>query len=179
MTTEAPVKPDSMVKARAALAMRRAKANLDADTKGAQFVQLMAQVATLAEQNKALAEQVQKLQGAPKLPRTPGPERKLQEFIASMKPGEQRDGVRETWDSDAVALEGAWRSGDIVMLKPESPRHAPWRKTLKHDDPIYGQVLQYLGRTKNKRGPRKYKVHFAGMGRDGVTEDELEFVRAT
>ena len=167
MTTDVPVKPtpaERMAKARAA--------------KGTEMAELKAMIAQLAEQNKALADQVAKLQTAPKLPMTPGPEKKLQDFIKSMKVGEQRDGIRDVRDSDVVAMEGAYSSGDIVAIKPDTFKAKKWRESLKDDGPIYGQVLQYLGRTKNKRGPRKYKVHFNGIGRDGVTEDEIEFVKA-
>lgn len=167
------------VKARAIRARRSVRAAPVVQTPPDNSIaELKAMMAGLAEQNKVLAEQMLKLQAAPKLPTTSGPEKKLQDFIKSMRPGEQRDGIREVRDSDIVAMDGAFKSGDIVSIRPETPRAIAWRKALKDEGPIYGQVLQYLGRTENKRGPRKYKVHFNGIGRDGVTEDEVEFVKS-
>lgn len=142
------------------------------------LVSMKAKLDAQTAQNKTLAEQVQRLQDATSLTRTPGPEKRLQEFMKAMRPGEQRDGVKEVRDTDILAMEGAYRSGDIVAIKPGTFKEQRWRDSLKHADPIYGQVLQYLGRTKNKRGPRKYKVHFQGIGKDGVTEDELELVKS-
>jgi len=142
------------------------------------LAEMKALFAKLAEQNSTLAEEVRALKAAPKLSTTPGPERKLQDFMKKMKPGEQRDGIREVYDSDIMAMDGALRGGDIVLIKPETQKGKAWAKTQKEPGPIYGTVLQYLGRTQNKRGPRKYKVHFMGVGRDGVTENEIDFVQS-
>lgn len=180
---EAP-RADPFAKARAAKAARAAQRAAHAEPPAAPaaadpaIAELKAMVAALAEQNKGLAAQVQKLSSAPPLSSTPGPEKKLQDFIKSMRPGEHREGIKEVRDSDIVAMEGAYRSGDIVRIKPDTARAVAWSKTQKDGGPIYGQVLQYLGRTENKRGPRKYKVHFQGVGRDGVTENEIELVKS-
>ena len=169
MTTEVAEKPktDRMAKARAAKVQR--------DNELAEMKTALAQV---VEQNKLLTEQVRSIAQAPRMPTTPGPEKKLGDFIKGMRPGESREGIKEVRDSDQVAMEGAFRSGDIVAIKPDTQKGKAWRLVLKSDDPIYGTVLQYLGRTESKRGPRKYKVHFKGVGKDGVTEDEVDFIQS-
>ena len=160
-------KTDRMAKARAAKVAR-----------GNELSELKEMVAGLTANNAALADQVRSIQAAPKIPTTPGPEKKLADFIKGMRPGETRDGIKEVRDTDLLSQEGAWRSGDIVAIKPDTQKGKAWRLSLKSDEPIYGTVLQYLGRTQDKRGPRKYKVHFKGIGRDGVTEQEVDFIQS-
>ena len=133
-------------------------------------------IAQLTERMAALAKKVEQ---PPVLPRTFGPEKDLKEFLKGMKNGEMRGGlgVRDLLDP----LGGGFEPNDIIQINEQledsalRTKVAAFRKVLNSsvDDPLVGKILQLIGPTKQRLGPRKYKVHVDGIGKDGFLENEL------
>ncbi len=121
------------------------------------------------------------------IPQSFGPERDIQRAVNSsmktdmtgMRSGESRDGFGVVDFGDP--FEEKFAPQDIVKLDNRSEnaelqrKLAAWRKTLDMDDgaPFYGKILTLIGPTQNRRGPRKYKVHVMGVGKEGFLENEL------
>lgn len=192
MTTETLEKnPDRFAKAREAKAAKRAVAQ-------AQAVEQDEKIARLEAQIEELSAKLGQALSAPKLPTHEGPDRALAAFLQKMRPGEQRDGIHKVVNIlNPRDPEDGFQQGDFVQIKPGTQKEKAWRQfleaegTIQEGDPIYGLVRQYLGRTwkagpngkpvrnGKDKGPRKYKVQWPeGIGKDGVTEDELILVKA-
>lgn len=190
-------KPDPFAKARAVQAARRAEAKA-AEVKSVPagddrldrleaMMLKMAETTTTAitanqEAIKELSKSIDGLKNR-RMPSHPGPEQELGGFLKEMKVGDSRDGVRMVKDLlNPRNSDEALRSGDYVAIKPDTWKYMKWAESLKlkPGEPIVGKVLQYLDTPKSgeKAGQRTYKVHFKGIGRDGVAEDEIEFLQA-
>ena len=126
----------------------------------------------------------------PTIPMTQGPEKDLERYLArserqaglgGMQAGESRAGIRGVEDFGDPNLDEALGPNDIVRLNDSvtdvdfQHKLRAFRESQKMaaDVPLYGKILQLMGLTRNRRGPRKYKVHVYGVGKEGFRENEL------
>lgn len=186
MTTEAAEKPktDRMAKAREVRAANRAKRGQEQEGLS-KLTSMMtafidktdAAIAGLRGEVKGLATRPA---STPMLPRTGSPEVNIKDSLRGMAAGEKREGSMSKDMRNPELTATGLQPRDFVKLIAGTYREKKFREALgsAEGDPIYGQVLQYLGVSRNAGGLRKYKVHFEGIGKDGVTENEVEFVRA-
>lgn len=181
MTTEQA--RDRMAKARAAKAEKDGRLERLEKLLGDFIAQSQAQTKQLTERIEAVAQTA----SSTKLLRTAGPEGDLEAYLRDMQRGEYREGTRVTDFLDPNP-DAAFQPNDIVRIREDlngtgkadlQHKVKAYRATLKLDPaiPLLGKVLQLIGPTKQRRGPRKYKVHVRGIGRDGFTHDELELVK--
>ena len=97
--------------------------------------------------------------------------------FADMKLGEERT-VRK---GDPRLNKYGYAPNTVVRLKEDTEKAQNIRRNLKETNlkegaPILGVILSKMHLTRND--DIKYKVSFPGLGEDGVTHSELEFVKA-
>ena len=97
--------------------------------------------------------------------------------FTDMKLGEERT-IRK---GDPRLNKYGYAPNTVVRLKEDTEKAQNIRKNLswtnlKKDAPILGVILSKMHLTRND--DIKYKVSFPGLGEDGVTHSELEFVKA-
>lgn len=137
---------------------------------------LAALIERLADLEKKNTDLEQRLENASKLRTAVGPRERLKAMTA----GESRSYGRSEDKRDPTALaRPGFREDDLVRYKEGTNKATVTRAYLEKAGQIQtgaalppGIVLRYMYTTKH--GLRKYKVDFPGIGKDGVTEDELE-----
>ena len=102
------------------------------------------------------------------------------EKLRAMIAGEERGYKRTADNRDPTAqTRPGFKDDDIVRLKEDTDRAKRIRSYLEKAGELEagkklppGIVTGYM--YTNRKGQRKYKVDFPGIGEDGITENELE-----
>ena len=100
------------------------------------------------------------------------------ELLSGMRRGELRQGQTRV---DMYGQTPAFRADDVVRLLPGDKLTQMQQLPIyssSDDNDVLGVVKAFMYR-RRRDGKRKYKVDFgAGVGEDGLMEDEIELVQA-